>query len=565
MAQVNLDVRAELDKLVEQLRVLSDMGKKASDSLEEYGKNTGKSFEDQTKKAESFMSRLGSLTRNVGKRLGDDFKALMSVEALQGALSLTNQFKGSLKETLSLSDGIRKLGGHFGIARENFVSFQNTLTRGMGQIGASSEAAANVLQGLADTPVRGEKSLEQYAKTATMLASIGREKGNEGGVAKGLSGVLTARGTSPNDLKALGELATSITKATQATGQSASKLLGDIQAIYAGMPQELRKKLGPQALTQVAVAGQVGGPQAAALLKEYFSAEGPKRQALEAQGIGQIFNKQGGIDVEGLKRFSKDILSRSAVDVRTSAKTLGLSDEAAEGLVRLAESADRVKANLDDMARASGETEKVFKDNRTLGENISAIGANVKKFFAPALSYGTQKATDLAGQVSGSDTASIATVAGGGVLAALLAGGGLKGIGKGLFGGGLTSLAKGAAVEQITGQKTIPVYVVNASEIGGGGGIGGAAAAAAGAGGKLAKLIPVVGAAALGFEGGAMAGEALANTEVGKKVYDGLSDAMLNLAQKIGFFTEKLPDKIQLIEQKKGLQPSSQPSRGGRQ
>ncbi len=87
-------------------------------------------------------------------------------------------------------------------------------------------------------------------------------------------------------------------------------------------------------------------------------------------------------------------------------------------------------------------------------------------------------------------------------MAALLAGYGLKGIGKGLGGGIAGTLATGAAASAVTGKDVQPVYVVNAGEIGGAGGMLGGLSGAAGALGK-------VGAGGLAIAGGAAAGYGL--------------------------------------------------------
>jgi hypothetical protein len=148
------------------------------------------------------------------------------------------------------------------------------------------------------------------------------------------------------------------------------------------------------------------------------------------------------------------------MDPRAAAKTLGISDEAAEGFVRLAEKNKQVKAAQERLAAASS----------NLAEQYSQSGGVVEKWqrninrgtsaLAKPLSVLTDIANGVLTGTAKSSAGASAVVGGTAATAALLAGSGAGGL-AGLLGG----LAKTAAVEKATGRDVQPVYVTNFGEL----------------------------------------------------------------------------------------------------
>lgn len=516
---VQFSVRSSLGKIIKEMEELRDKAEDVSSSLKTVGQQTGESLNQQVKKTETFFGQLRSVGRRVADQLRGDFKALVSINALGDALKLSNQFRGSIAETINLSDAIRKLGTTFGIASKDFSSFQTKMVRGLGEIGMSSDVASRTLQGLADTPVRGDSALIGYSQKAGMLASVSREQGREGDIAKGIAKVLVARGGDANDLNQVASLAEDLRKVFNQTGKGPTETLRVMEDLFANMPKDLRKSISSSGLTNLAAASQLGGPNATKFLEEYLGKSPIARMAFEAQGGKGIFTEKG-IDTEKFAKFAGSIMGRVGGDPRMAAQTLGLSDEAAEGFVRLAENLDKVKEAQDRMARSTGNLKDQYRASAGLGEAFKTNINKVKQLIAEPLSFISQKGSDVLSKSSESMVGAGAVVAGGGILAALLAGGALRGIGKGLGG----SLAKGAAASAVTGKDVQPVYVVNASEIGGGmmgglvkgggalsmlgkaGLVGGAAAAGVGLGIGANKLLDkhTQGTTEEGFEGNAV-------------------------------------------------------------
>ncbi len=545
MAQAKLEVKSELNKIVEQLQKIATASGEVSSELKRAGVDVGESLEKEVKKVETFFGKLNSVGRRVADQLRGDFKSLASINALSGALKLSSQFSGSVKETIALSDAIRKLGASFGIAEKDFSSLQADLTKGMGEIGMSSEEAGETIKGLAGTGVQGKEPLKAYSMKSAQLASLGGEKGQGGNIAGMLAGVVRAQGKNVNDPKAMEAVASAVSKAMEGTGKSATDLLSHMQATFESMTTEQRKKTTASGLSSLAIAETVAGPQASAAIQKYLSMSKAEKAGLDAQGFKKIFTKEGGIDVKGLKEFAKEMKQRG-LDMRGSAQTFGFSPEEAEGLVRLTESADTLDAALQRTAKASDDLNKKTKKNMGMTEAFQANVNRLKGIVGGPMATATQGITDLLSSASESNTGASAVVAGGATLAALLAGGALKGISGGMGGfmkEATVGQAKKQALQALTGEKIQDVNVVNASEIGeainGGGGLLGGAAQA-GAGGLLGKMGGMAGMAKGGL---GIAGAGAAGYAVGSAINEipGVSDAIVSGFEKVAGLFGKGP------------------------
>lgn len=483
---VELGVKSSLNKIIQELEQLRDKSKEVGSEFKGMGTDVAESMTKNTKRSERFLNDLRGMGRRVADQLRGDFKTLMSINALTDAMKLGQQFRGSIKETVALSDTIRKLGTTFNIASKDFSSFQNKMVKGLGDIGLSSDVASRSLAGLAETPVRGEDNLLAYSKSAGMLASIAREEGSEGNIAGGMARVIQARGGNVQDASQMQALSEDLRKVFAETGRGPTQTLQQMEQLFAKMPKDLRQAISSSGLTNLAAASAMGGPNATKFLEEYLGKSPVARMAFEAQGGAGIFGEDG-IDTAKFGEFASSIMNRVGGDPRMAAQTLGLTDDAAEGFVRLAENLDKVKAAQDRINQSSGSLAEQYRNSLGLGEAFRRNINRVKASLSEPLSFLTQKATDLLSSAGDSTMGSAGVVAGGGVLAAMLAGMGARGVGGAMGGMGGTML-KGAAAQAITGEKVQPVYVTNASEIAGMGAMGGAGKMGKGMMGKIGGL-----------------------------------------------------------------------------
>ncbi len=539
---VKLSGKSDLSEILKDLDALRKKMVDVQQSMKKGGKQVNDELQDNTNRMRKFFTGLRAVSAQVSQRIKEDFKSLLALNAISESMKLSEQFKGSIRQAITLNDVIRKNGRSLGIMKDEFGKFQTFFTKGLAEIGASSEAGSMALEELVKTPVRGQENLLEYAKTAAMLSSISNKPGSEGEVAGGLSRVIQARGGDVNDLSAMREVAESVKKAMVATGSSASEIISSMEKLYTPMSADFRKKMGPQQLGLLSAGAAAAGPNSTAFLEEFMAMSREQRAGLEARGIGNLFKADGGFDVEAIKRFGREAKNLGSGNLRLGMRALGVqSDEAAEGAIRLVESIDRVAMAQDAYLKDNEKLAKQYRESMTLGESFRANINRIKRVFAGPISFITEGLTDAMSKASESDVGAAGTVLGGGVLAALLAGIGLRGVGgalgKGAMGGIGGTVLKGAAAEAITGKETIPVYVTNAAEIAGmgaagnllgGGGLKGKAGTILGNAGNLLKR-----AAPMALRGaGAVAG-------VGAAAYGGyqLGDKVINPALDKGQIT----------------------------
>lgn len=454
---VEVEVKSQLSKILTDLQDIQKAGSSLSVTFNLMSGEVGKSVDEQTKKVKTGLEQMQEFGRRVAGQLKKDFSALFSVGSLAGGLQLTNQLSGSVKEAITLSDTVRRLGSIFGIVGADATKFQTNLQQGLAGIGASSEAAANALKGLSETPVRGQQNLIQYAKTATQLASISGQKGQEGEIAKGAAGIITARGGNPNDLGQLSAVSEEILKIRKATGRSVTEITGALGALYTATNSKFKGALQNGGSTTLAAAAVTGGPQATSFLENFIGKSQFNRLGQEAQGFKNIVTPQGGLNAKAIEQITQEAKGRGMGDVQSGLATMGLSDEEAKGFMRLS---DALKDNGTAINGAKDQVVDLNEEYRRsmgLGDSFKANINKLKGYLSPGISAASQGATDLLGKASETTGGAAVVTGGAAILAALLTGGGLRGIGKGLIG----DTVKEKAMEAATGEKYTEVWVKN--------------------------------------------------------------------------------------------------------
>lgn len=481
--EVKLSVRSDLLRISDELKKISDTASEVGDALKETGAKTDEAMGDTAKKTEKRFSDMRGSVRRAADSIKDDFKALLSFKAIQFGDKLTHPFQNSIKEAVTLSDTIRRLSPIFGIVGKDFAGFQSDLLKGMGDIGLGSEQATNAISGLAETQVRGKDQLIEYSKAAGALAQIGGEKGQESTIAKGMAEVATARGIDPNNIPEMKQLGETLKNIFNTTGMTATKSLGVIKDMFAAMPQDLRKKITPKAMTDLAIVSAKGGPNATKFLEKYLSASPTQRLLYDAFGFKDVVTKTG-VDFKKLKSATKSLFDMYKQDPRLMAQQLGLGEDEAEGMVRMSEAIDSASAASAEAAKSVGTLVDQLKKTRGLGESFKASIEKTKSTIAKPFAELTQGITEALSDAAETKGGAAAVTSGSVLLAALLTGGGLRGLSKFFSGQG-----KKSATEAISGKDVQDVYVVNASEIGG----GGIADMAASGGGLMGNVMRIAG------------------------------------------------------------------------
>lgn len=565
--EVTLTVNSQLKLILEDMVKIQRKSMDVNKVMQEMAKKLGEGTKKGVKDTEEAAKKSGGTIKRMLETLKGDLKALASLEGIQAGLKLSNQFKGSIEQTVKLGDTIRRLGPTLGIAAKNFSSFHSQFIKGMGSIGLSSEAAEKALEGLAETPVRGEENLLEYAKTAGQLTQISGQKGKEGEVAGGISGLIQARGGDVNDMKEMKSIAEDLRRVQVATGKGPTETIAAMTEMFNSMSADFRKTVTTRGLSQMAAAAHAAGPQSTKFLESFLSLSKTQRSGLEARGVGGLVTKEGGLDPEQIKKFYEEAKKLGGGDIRIGLKAMGIeSDDAAEGFVRLADHLKEVKKAQEEVAHASGDLATQFEQSKGLSDQFESSLNKVKGSISGAIAGIAQGGTEFLKGAGKTKTGAIGTVLGGGALAAMLTGGGIKGIlgmGKNI----LKDEAKKKAIEGITGEKVQDVNVINADEIGeaahGGGAmdsIGGGKGfmgKAAGVAGKAASVVGGAGAAfAVGTAIGGGINELVDNSKLGEwrdKLFDTIIEAHQNA---------KVPPTRVIVDTAKGIKATNPTSRG---
>lgn len=462
---VEITVKSQLTRITKELDDIVKMYGEAEEGI----KKTGEQVDDQVRKsaknAQDGVAQSASFMKRAFVGLKDDIKALLSVQALAGSLKLSNTMRGTITDTVVLTDTVRKLSGVFKIATGDQSKFVGNLTKGLGDIGLGSDAAARALQGLSETQVRGQGNLQDYTKTAGMLAGATNQKGQEGAIAQGLAGVLQAQGKDVNDTKSMAIVADQVNRAHNATGGSATEILSSMQEMFSSMDSTLKSRMTPQAMSQLEVMGKAGGKGSTDFIKSYLGTNSQTRAGLDALGFGKLFTGQG--------------LNQKALSgIIGQAKTLGLNGNPTAGLTNMGLGEDQAKGlvmlydNLKEVNRAAQEVSKStktvadsFEDTKTMGDSFKGNLDKIKSIFAQPIAAGTGMLTDLFKTTQKSTVGSAAVVGGSAILAGVLAKFGLGGIGSAL---GIKNLGERAA--EAKGEKVQKVHVTNFAEVNGLGG-----------------------------------------------------------------------------------------------
>lgn len=572
-SSVVINVRSNLLQVAEHLRIIASASKHAMQSLNPFVKKTDEAITSATRNSLTALQRLQNLSSSIAKKMGDNFKAMFSAMGISQGLKMGQIFGNSLKEAFQLSDQIRKLSSIFGIAESRFVSFQSALVKGLGEIGLSSDAASNSLKGLSETQVRGEQTLVEYAKLSGQLASIGQQGGKEGEISKGIAGVITERGGNPSDVGQAKAVAEDIRKAVSATGLAPTEILSSMQNLFKEMNVDFKKTLSTSGLIQLAVVQKTGGEGSADFLQQYLKKSAIERQIPKARGLDGIFDDKG-LNIPKFKKAMQNIFATIPEDMEFAAKTLGVDDSTAKGLIQLYKSLDRV-----DEAQ-----KRVQADNKTLTEvyyssmgALEAFTASLNKFkssLSTQVSWLTNGLTDLLKkgfQTSLNDVmkavipkdvmklipdkvkevgnsaqqylprmfdenlGSTAVTIGAAVGSAALFGGGINGM-IGLLKGKTGGLVEKTAAEQLLGQKAQPVYIVNVDELATKTGQSVSSKQGSGFGdvGFFGKALAATGALAGGYAAGGMINGVLQSATPDQTILYTLNKTLQDLIDRVG-------------------------------
>lgn len=534
---VEVSVKTQLRKITADLDAINKASVAAMDALKRVGESTDDTVTKSMKNAQASIVGVSGMMKRVLSGLKDDFKTLVSVGSLAGGLKLSSTMKGTLSDTVALSDAVRKLSTVFKIATGDQAKFVGSLTQNLGRVGLGSTAAVNALQGLSTTQVRGQSNLIEYSKTAGMLASTSNQGGQEGTIASGLAGVVRSRGGNVNDVKQMQMVAEAVNRAHEATGGSVTDILGNMESIFTDMNDNFKRQMTPSSIAQLTAISAGGGKGGAGFIQSYLSQNSQLRAGLDAMGFGKLFSAKGGLNEGALK----GVIGRGKGmglngDVIAGLTNMGLSEDQAKGLKMLYDQLDSVDKAAKEVATSTKTVAESFQQTKTLAEAFKGNFDRVKGVFATPLSRVAGGATDILKDTQKSLGGSLAVVGGSALMAGLLTKIGLGGIGSAL---GIKNAQE--RVLENNGRTIQLVHVTNFSEVGGklgGSLLGGAASSvlpgAAVVAGTVAAGGLVAGAGIAGYAGGKLAGEELNKIPAISRMTDAIAKAIVDALNGMG-------------------------------
>lgn len=443
MADVEIKVKANLTEISDGLKKISKEAKEASGDISDAGKQNAETLDNVSNKAKRNVFDLRAVSKDF---LGDISQSLKKIGALSAAglsFKFAKGIKEAIDETNDLTDTFKKLGNVFDMSKEKFGSMQSGMVKGLSLIGQSAGVVTDTLMALKETPVRGEENITEYAKTSAKLASISGTKEDQGAIAKGLSDVLLAQGKDPNDLRLVRALGETVRNIYNATGRDPQDILTETTSIFQKMPKDLRNKITPDTLGTIFAARTAGGENTTKFIEEYMGKSKLERMVFDQFGGGNLI-KDGKLDVEQFKKFSQNATSLIGIDPRKSAEVLGISPEAAEGMMRLGERLESVNDIMKKISNPIGDLNDQFKDSLTLTEALSSNFSRLNSSMSDVIPKANNFLTDLFKGTAETDF--VNSAAGSASVGAVGAGAGLVGAGAGL---GMIPAAAAAAAGSV--------------------------------------------------------------------------------------------------------------------
>jgi hypothetical protein len=530
---VEISVKTQLDRITKQLEEIQRASASAERGIKTTAAQVDTAVATSMQKTQYGLGQSASLMRRTLQVMKTDLAALGTLGLIAGGFKLAGQFKESISGILSLTDAIRKYASVLKIADQ--PKFIGQLSRSLDEVGMGADVAAQGIEGLSHTQVRGEKAMIEYVKSAGMLASVGNQKEQTGNILGLLAGIQQARGARPEDTGAMNQLATQVLHAYKAGGGkgNVTDILTSIKDTFNGMATDFRKSLTPKAVSQIEAISAAGGEASASFIKDYLSATSISRAPLNAMGMGNLFTNQG---------VNEKVLSNIINKGKQSAVTKGdvaggiyiasggaITEDQAKGLVRLYENMNQVNRAVEEMNADTQTLPQAFDSAKTSGEAFISVLDRVRNAFSESISSFDQDVTGLFKSIQKSKTGSALTV---GALGLGLA------VGAGKLFSGLKSLFPRWLVGEAAAGAAGGAEGLGAASTGGL--IGGAETAAAGVG------IGAVGAGAAALGGGAVIGYEVAKAIDGSAFSKKLDDLILIMLKKSGATPEVVPPRSPL-------------------
>lgn len=542
------DIAAEVKKLSE--KIDSALGKEAPKSIAK--------FEDA---AERGTNKISTFFRNMGTRMKEDLKTAFDVGKLLAGIKIGESFAAGTHQILDMERAFDRLNTRLKLTSRQMTDFKKQVGS---RVSATGQKLEDVLPGVETASAKGGiNSPEQLSSIAESLAK--------------------AKATTGEDTSALSETIVEILKSQgqKITGASFKQTLDALQstrvhgafgtageaghAIESMAPYAKKMGLGTRELGGLAAAASRSGASGQDILRQLMekgSSIGGQEQLNAVFGT-QLF-KKGKLDAGAFQNINKDRYGKYSQQVLGEAS--GMTGASGGDLSRFIDSMKEGMGDFNKVAQGANETADQFQtatDNlaskidrfkegakesgREIGESFALLGKDIVEGHLGAI-MGDIKGV---GKTAYENKGTLMSAAGLAGMGALLAGSGankllskLPGIG-GMLGG----IAGGEAAKAAGIQ---PVYVTNASEIGGGGLGKDIAGGLLGTVTKLGKFAGgaagVLGAGAAGYGAGTLVNDQIdkmtGGNGIGGMLYDALHPDEAQPTSAVAASTQITPEDI---------------------
>lgn len=536
------DLKIGLDDkpMLEAIKRLQEATKALAEAMEKsLGKDAVKAVEDLDKAAEQGTASISSRFKDLGKSILENMKIASSAGSLIAGLKIGESFVQGAKEVFNLERAFDRLNTRLQLTGRTFQDFKNNIGK---SVAATGQKLEDIFPGVETASAKGGvKSPKELADIATVLAKARTATGEgTGALSDTVIQILQNQGKEINAKTFQDTL--NVLQGTRVAGafHTATDAGQAIEAITKGIRKEDLQKmgLGTRELGGLAAQSSKGGAGATDVLQHILMT------ATKAGGEGQLNSifgtdifKNGKLDVGAFSKANKDRFGQHSAQVMSEATG---TDQA--GLSRFLDSMKSSQENLKKVTDGSDETGKQYEiasDNlATKADKYKQSLVNATRSVADGFSSAVNEMIkgnkegaidDLkkAGQSAWENKGSLASGAALATLGTILTGGGIKGLGKFFSGaiGTAEGVSEGKALEKASG--VTPVFVVNASEIGGKGGLVDSALNVAKVGG-IAALATTAATAAAVIVAGGTAAAAGSNLEGLERGGEGVLDYLKN-------------------------------------
>jgi hypothetical protein len=530
---LDLDPKKVIDSLNKVAEDSKNLARQIEDSL---GKEAPKSVRKLEETCEKGTSRIATFFGTLGHRIKEDMKAAMDATGVLAGAKFAEEIGKGIKSIFTMEQAFSRLNTRLKMTVDEFSKFKIELGR---KAAASGQKVEDILPGVETASSRGGVT------SASQLTAIGDSLGK----AKAITGEGTEQlsETVVDILKNQGKKVTSQSFKDTLDALEGARVNGSFKtAADAGHSvEDLSKltgtKLSIREMSGLAAQSSIGGEGSSSIMKQILEkGQTSGGQQYLSQILGLKYNK-GKLDTGSLKNINLD--KYKGLNKEQFGQVTGFDGASGSDLVRFVESFKHGATQMKNVVGGSNETatqfgiatnnlkskvdkykESVTEAGAEVGQGLSELGDGILSGDMKKIKHGASEA----GKAVKDNAGTLGSALGISSVVATVAGGGLRSLLKGKGVGMASGMAEGKMAEAAG---ITQVYVTNWAEINkdsAGAGIKDAVEKVSkfgGVAGGIAKGTSVLGVGATAFE----AGQALAETESGKKASEYMSDKIFKL------------------------------------